>query len=102
MKKTATLARELNIREMTLHMGPSHPPMHGTVRMLLELEGETVVSSDVEIGYLHRGFEKICENRTYHQAIIYTDRLNYVSPLINNFGYAMAVEKLFGVEVPDS
>lgn len=101
MEKTATLARELNIREMTLHMGPSHPAMHGTIRMFLELDGETVVSSDVEIGYLHRGFEKTCENRTYHQAIIYTDRLNYVSPLINNFGYAMAVEKLFGVDVPE-
>jgi NADH-quinone oxidoreductase subunit D len=101
MEKTATLARELHTREMTLHMGPSHPAMHGTIRMFLELDGETVVSSDVEIGYLHRGFEKTCENRTYHQAIIYTDRLNYVSPLINNFGYAMAVEKLFGVDIPE-
>ncbi len=82
-------------------MGPSHPAMHGTIRIFLELDGETVVSADVEIGYLHRAFEKTCENRTYHQAIIYTDRLNYVSPLINNFGYAMAVEKLFGVDVPE-
>lgn len=101
MEKTATLAEELHTRAMTLHMGPSHPAMHGTIRIFLELDGETVVNSDVEIGYLHRAFEKTCENRTYHQAIIYTDRLNYVSPLINNFGYAMAVEKLFGVDVPE-
>ncbi|HHT9134256.1 MAG TPA: NADH-quinone oxidoreductase subunit D [Candidatus Avalokitesvara rifleensis] len=101
MEKTSTLAQEMHTKEMTLHMGPSHPAMHGTVRMFLELDGETVVRADVNVGYLHRGFEKMCENRTYHQAIIYTDRLNYVSPLINNFGYAMAVEKLFGVEVPD-
>lgn len=101
MDKVATLASELHSREMTLHMGPSHPAMHGTIRIFLELDGETVVRSDVNIGYLHRAFEKMCENRTYHQAIIYTDRLNYVSPLINNFGYAMAVEKMFGVEVPE-
>ncbi|MEE9584985.1 MAG: nickel-dependent hydrogenase large subunit, partial [Candidatus Brocadiales bacterium] len=101
MEKVGTLAREIHTKEMTLQMGPSHPAMHGTVRMFLELDGETVVSTDVHIGYLHRGFEKMCENRTYHQAIIYTDRLNYVSPLINNFGYAMAVEKLFGVDVPE-
>ncbi len=100
MSNATTLAKELHTKEMVLQMGPSHPAMHGTVRMLLTLDGETVVNTDIHIGYLHRGFEKMCENRTYHQAIIYTDRLNYVSPLINNFGYAMAVEKLFDVEVP--
>ncbi|MGR3295357.1 MAG: NADH-quinone oxidoreductase subunit D [Candidatus Bathyanammoxibius sp.] len=100
MSNATTLAKELHTKEMVLQMGPSHPAMHGTVRMFLTLDGETVVNTDIHIGYLHRGFEKMCENRTYHQAIIYTDRLNYVSPLINNFGYAMAVEKLFDVEVP--
>ncbi len=100
MSNATTLAKELHTKEMVLQMGPSHPAMHGTVRMLLTLDGETVVNTDINIGYLHRGFEKMGENRTYHQAIIYTDRLNYVSPLINNFGYAMAVEKLFDVDVP--
>ena len=83
-----------------VNMGPSHPAMHGIVRIRVELEGERIVGSDTEIGYLHRGFEKMCENRTWNQAIIYTDRLNYVSSIINNVGYAMAVEKLLGIEVP--
>lgn len=86
---------------MVLNMGPSHPAMHGTVRMVLTLAGETVVKCDPEIGYLHRGFEKMCENVTWTQVFPYTDRLNYVSPLLNNFGYAMAVEKLFGVEITE-
>ncbi len=86
---------------MYLNMGPSHPAMHGTVRILVELEGEKIINSDVEIGYLHRGFEKMAENSTYNQVIPYTDRLNYVSPLINNVGYVMAVEKLLGIEVPE-
>ncbi|TVR03245.1 MAG: NADH-quinone oxidoreductase subunit D [Deltaproteobacteria bacterium] len=86
---------------MVLNMGPSHPAMHGTVRMVLTLDGETVVKCDAEIGYLHRGFEKQCENATWTQVFPYTDRLNYVSPLLNNFGYALAVEKLLEIEVPD-
>jgi len=83
---------------LVLNMGPSHPAMHGIVRLLLTVEGERVVGSDIEIGYLHRGFEKTCENITYNQCIPYTDRLNYVSPFINNVGYALAVEKLMGIE----
>lgn len=86
---------------MVLNMGPSHPAMHGTVRMVLTLDGETVVKCDPEIGYLHRGFTKQCENATWTQVFPYTDRLNYVSPLLNNFGYALAVEKLIGIEVPE-
>ena len=82
---------------MMLNMGPSHPAMHGIIRLILELDGERVESSDVEIGYLHRAFEKSSEQFGYLQVIPYTDRLNYVSPLINNMGYCMAVEKLFGV-----
>jgi NADH-quinone oxidoreductase subunit D len=85
---------------MRVNMGPSHPAMHGTIRIALELEGEEVRKADVEIGYLHRAFEKTVEHRTWNQVIPYTDRLNYVSPVINNVGYALAVEKLFGVAVP--
>jgi NADH-quinone oxidoreductase subunit D len=86
---------------MLLNMGPSHPAMHGTIRIMLELDGERILNSEVEVGYLHRGFEKTCEHRTYFNLLPYTDRLNYVSPLINNLGYVMTVEKMLGVEVPD-
>ncbi len=84
-----------------LNVGPSHPAMHGVIRIVTELEGEKVLGADVEIGYLHRCFEKDCEQLGYNQAFPYTDRLNYVSPLINNVGWAMAVEKLFGAQVPE-
>jgi len=84
-----------------LNVGPSHPSMHGVIRIITELEGERVVGAEIEIGYLHRCFEKNCENVGWGQAFPYTDRLNYVSPLINNVGWAMAVEKLFGVTVPE-
>lgn len=84
---------------MQLAMGPSHPATHGTMQMLLTLDGETVVDVDVKIGYLHRGFEKMSEVSTYNQVIPYTDRLNYVSPLINNVGWALTVEKALGIEV---
>jgi len=86
---------------MLLNMGPSHPAMHGTIRIMLELDGERILNSEVEVGYLHRGFEKTCEHRTYFNLLPYTDRLNYVSPLINNLGYVMTVEKMLGVEVPE-
>jgi len=82
---------------MTLNMGPSHPAMHGTVRIILTVEGETVKDADVQVGYLHRCFEKEAEHATYTQVFPYTDRLNYVSPMLNNVGYALAVEKLLGV-----
>ncbi|OIO05265.1 MAG: NADH dehydrogenase (quinone) subunit D [Elusimicrobia bacterium CG1_02_56_21] len=85
---------------MVLNMGPSHPAMHGIVRVLLTVQGERVADADVEIGYLHRGFEKTCENVTYNQCVPYTDRLNYVSPFINNAGFALTVEKLMGIETP--
>ena len=86
---------------MILQMGPAHPAMHGTVKMLLEVDGENLLGMDLEIGYLHRGFEKMCELNNYTQCIPYTDRLNYVSPLINNVGFAMAVEKLLDIEIPE-
>jgi NADH-quinone oxidoreductase subunit D len=89
---------ELPSEAMPLNMGPSHPAMHGTVRMVLEVEGEKIVSADVQVGYLHRCFEKESENATYTQIFPYTDRLNYVSPMLNNVGYAIAVEKLLGID----
>ncbi len=88
-------------QHLLVNIGPQHPAMHGIIRIVAELDGETVVKADVEIGYLHRAFEKDCEVGGYNNAIPYTDRLNYVSPLINNFGYASAVEKLLGIEVTD-
>ncbi len=96
-------APERGVQEdvMVLNMGPSHPAMHGTVRMVLTLDGETVIKCDPEIGYLHRGFEKQCENSTWSQVFPYTDRLNYCSPLLNNFGYALAVEKMLGIKATD-
>ena len=92
---------ELPSEPMHLNMGPSHPAMHGTVRIVLELSGETIVKSDVQIGYLHRGFEKMCERGTWGQVFPYVDRLNYVSPMLNNVGYALAVEKMCEIEVPE-
>ncbi|MFC1613686.1 NADH-quinone oxidoreductase subunit D [Gemmatimonadota bacterium] len=86
---------------MMLNVGPSHPAMHGVIRIITELEGEKITDAEIEIGYLHRCFEKSCENVGWSQAFPYTDRLNYVSPLINNVGYAMAAEKLFGVTTPE-
>ncbi len=86
---------------MLLNMGPSHPAMHGTIRVMLELDGEKILNSEVEVGYLHRGFEKTCEHKTYFNLLPYTDRMNYVSPLINNLGYVMTLEKMLGLEVPE-
>ncbi len=95
------MEKELRTEYMVINMGPSHPVTHGTVKFLATLDGETIVDLKVDIGYLHRGFEKMCENGTWQQVIPYTDRLNYVSPLINNVGYALAVEKLIGIEAPE-
>jgi NADH-quinone oxidoreductase subunit D len=91
-------APDLPTEPMPLNMGPSHPAMHGTVRMVLDVEGEKITSADVQIGYLHRCFEKESEYATWTQVFPYTDRLNYVSPMLNNIGYAMAVEKLLGID----
>ncbi|MFP5288239.1 MAG: NADH-quinone oxidoreductase subunit D, partial [Thermoanaerobaculia bacterium] len=85
---------------MTINIGPSHPAMHGTFRLMAVLDGETIVASDVEIGYLHRCFEKMSETHTWSQVIPYTDRLNYCSAFINNVGYCKTVEKMLGIEVP--
>jgi NADH dehydrogenase I D subunit len=84
-----------------INIGPSHPAVHGTLPIFAKLDGEVIAEADVEIGYLHRGFEKLAEGLTYHQFIPFTDRLNYVSTFINNQGYCEAVEKLLGIEVPE-
>ena len=83
---------------MVLNMGPSHPATHGVLRIVLELDGEVITKADPDVGYLHRGDEKIAENMTYTQFIPYTDRLDYLAPLANNVAYALAVEKLLGVD----
>jgi NADH-quinone oxidoreductase subunit D len=87
-------------KTMVLNMGPQHPSTHGVLRVLLELDGENVVTSDPDIGYLHTGIEKSCESKTYSQAITLTDRMDYLNPLGNNLAYCLAVEKLLGLEVP--
>lgn len=89
---------DLHGEKMVLNMGPSHPATHGVLRIVLELDGEIITSARPEIGYLHRGDEKIAENMTYTQFIPYTDRLDYLAPLANNVAYALAVEKLLGIE----
>jgi NADH-quinone oxidoreductase subunit D len=87
-------------RTLVLNMGPQHPSTHGVLRVLLELDGETVVKAIPDLGYLHTGIEKSCEDKTYSQAITLTDRMDYLNPLGNNLVYCMAVEKLLGLEVP--
>ena len=85
---------------MVLNMGPQHPSTHGVLRVILELDGETVLKAESVIGYLHTGIEKSCEAKTYSQAITLTDRIDYLAPLSNNLAYCAAVEKLIGLEVP--
>ena len=96
-EQTAEKPAELEIREMMLNIGPAHPAMHGIIRLVVDLDGEQIQNANVDIGFLHRGFEKMSEEVGYNGVIPYTDRLNYVSPLINNMGYCMAVEKLLGI-----
>ena len=97
----AAVAPTHEVRNMLLNIGPAHPAMHGVIRLITELDGEKVVRVQAEIGYLHRAFEKSAENSSWTQVMPYTDRLNYVSPLINNFGYCAAVEKLLGIEITE-
>jgi NADH-quinone oxidoreductase subunit D len=86
---------------MEIQMGPSHPASHGTIKFNLKLDGERIVDCDVEVGYLHRAFEKMCEQGTWTQCFPYTDRLNYASPLINNVAFALAVERLLDIDLPE-
>ena len=90
--------RDMQGEKMVLNMGPSHPATHGVLRIVLELDGEIITKADPDVVYLHRGDEKIAENMTYTQFIPYTDRLDYLAPLANNVAYALAVEKLLGIE----
>jgi NADH-quinone oxidoreductase subunit D len=98
--ETAQEGGELLGEKLTLNMGPSHPSTHGVLRIVLELDGELITKADADVGYLHRGDEKIAENMQYNQFVPYTDRLDYLAPLANNVAYALAVEKLMGWELP--
>ena len=89
---------DLQGEKMVLNMGPSHPSTHGVLRIILELDGETITKAMPDVGYLHRGDEKIAENMTWNQFVPYTDRLDYLAPMANNVAYALAVEKLFGIQ----
>lgn len=93
--------RSFETRELTINLGPQHPATHGVLRLKLDLDGETVVKCTPYVGYLHRGVEKLGENRTYLAALPLSDRLDYISSMNNNVGYVNAVEKLFGIEAPD-
>src|ERR1700744_2428012 len=90
--------QDMQGEKMVLNMGPSHPATHGVLRIVLELDGEMITKAAPDVGYLHRGDEKIAENMTYTQFIPYTDRLDYLAPLANNVAYALAVEKLLGID----
>jgi NADH-quinone oxidoreductase subunit D len=92
---------ELPTEPMLVNVGPAHPAMHGTVRCVMELSGESIRRVDVQVGYLHRGFEKMCERGTWTQVFPYVDRCNYVSPMLNNVGFAMACEKMLGIETTE-
>ena len=101
---TRTVDRErldLNTELVTVNMGPQHPATHGVLRVMVTLDGEIVVAARPDVGYLHRGIEKICETLTLHQAIPYTDRMDYLAPVVNNLGLAMAVEKLIEFQITE-
>jgi NADH dehydrogenase (ubiquinone) Fe-S protein 2 len=105
-KKAASMQRELvsdedfEIKNFTLNFGPQHPAAHGVLRLVLELNGETVIRADPHIGLLHRGTEKLIEYKNYQQALPYMDRLDYVSMMASEHGYSLAVEKLLNIDVP--
>lgn len=99
LKETKT--KDFYNPNVLLNLGPSHPAMHGTLRVMCRVNGETIEEGKCEIGYLHRGIEKLGEEKTYHQWIVYTDRLNYCSALNNNIAYCMAVENIMGIVVTD-
>ncbi|NBR46573.1 MAG: NADH dehydrogenase (quinone) subunit D [Verrucomicrobia bacterium] len=101
LARTAEMAPQLDVGEkLVLNIGPSHPSTHGVLRLVLELDGEVITKADTDVGYLHRGDEKIAENMTWNQFVPYTDRLDYLAPLANNVAYTCAVEKLMGYDLP--
>ena len=87
--------------EMVLNIGPQHPATHGVLRAVVKLDGERIDKCVIDIGYLHRGTEKLAENKTYQEFMPYTDRMDYLAPYLNNVAWCMAVEKLAGIEVPE-
>ncbi len=91
----------ITTKEITLHMGPQHPSMHGVLHLILDLQGEKIMKAEPDIGYLHRGTEKIAENLLYHQFVPYTDRLDYMCAMSNNLAYVQTVEKLLGIELTE-
>ncbi|MBI5643400.1 MAG: NADH dehydrogenase (quinone) subunit D [Deltaproteobacteria bacterium] len=91
----------ISTQEVTLHMGPQHPSTHGVLHLILDIQGEKIINVEPDIGYLHRGTEKIAENLLYHQFVPYTDRLDYMCAMSNNLAYVMAVEKLLGLEITE-
>ncbi len=95
------ISNDVKTEELVLNMGPQHPSTHGVLRLVVELEGELIVNVKPYIGYLHRCFEKHCEAMTYPQVVPYTDRMDYLASMSNNLGYAIAVERLMGIEVPE-
>ena len=100
IQKIAPTATKEVFSTMAMNIGPQHPATHGTLRWKVALDGETIAKIDTEIGYLHTGFEKLSEYRNYNQFVVVTDRMNYLSPLNNNIGFALACEELFNVSVP--
>lgn len=100
MQRDLVTEEDFEIKNFTLNFGPQHPAAHGVLRLVLELNGETVCRADPHIGLLHRGTEKLIEYKNYQQALPYMDRLDYVSMMASEHGYALAVEKLLNIEVP--
>src|SRR5215472_10246880 len=98
---TAREMPELRTETMTVNMGPQHPSTHGVLRLVIELDGETIVSAVPSIGYLHTGIEKTAEQKKWQQVIPLVERMDYLGPQSNAMGYTIAVEKLLGIEVPD-
>jgi len=94
------IEKSIKTDTLILNMGPQHPSTHGVLRLVLELDGERIVNCIPHIGYLHTGIEKTMENKTYHQALVCTDRVDYLAPMSNNLAYCLAVEKLLGIEIP--
>ena len=97
----AEASAEAESQKMALNVGPSHPTTHGVLRLMMDLDGDVITRCEPVLGYLHRGDEKIAENMTYNQFVPYTDRLDYLSPLANNVAYAIAVERVAGIELPE-
>src|SRR5271156_2736265 len=102
MRKNQIIANQnVKVKNFTMNFGPQHPAAHGVLRLILELDGELIKRADPHIGLLHRGTEKLIEYKTYMQALPYFDRLDYVSPMSQEHAFALATEKLLGVEVPE-